>query len=105
MDISGWNKECEDTLEICTTHRESYYITQGLPGASLMVPVVKNLPANAGDARDPVGIPGSGRSPGEGHGNPLQYSYLEILWTVGPGGLQSIGSQRVGYDTAYSHAF
>ena len=76
-----------------------------LPGASLMVPVVKNLPANAGDARDPGGIPGSGRSPGEGHGNPLQYSYLEILWTVGPGGLQSIGSQRVGYDTAYSHAF
>ena len=35
--------------------------------------VVKNLPANAGDIGS---FPGSGRSPGEGNGNPLQYSYL-----------------------------
>ena len=35
---------------------------------------VKNMPANAGDTRDTGSIPGSGRSPGEGHGNPLQYS-------------------------------
>ena len=39
--------------------------------------VVKNPPANAGDARDRGSIPGSGRSPGGGHGNPLQYSCLE----------------------------
>ena len=39
--------------------------------------VVKNPPANAGDVRDAGSIPGSGRSPGGGHGNPLQYSYLE----------------------------
>ena len=39
--------------------------------------VVKNLPANAGDARDTGLIPGSGRSPGGGNGNPLQYSCLE----------------------------
>ena len=42
--------------------------------------VVKNQPANAGDLRDRgsiVGIPGSGRSPGGGNGNPLQYSCLE----------------------------
>ena len=39
--------------------------------------VVKNLPANAGDARDVGSIPGSERSPGEGHGNPLQCSWLE----------------------------
>ena len=39
--------------------------------------VVKNLPANAGDIRDMGLIPGSGRSPGEGNGNPLQYSCLE----------------------------
>ena len=38
---------------------------------------VKNPPANAGDTRDAVSIPGSGRSPGEGNGNPLQYSCLE----------------------------
>ena len=42
-----------------------------------MALVVKNLPANAGDARDPALIPGSGRSPGGGHGNPLWYSCLE----------------------------
>ena len=40
-------------------------------------PVEKNLPANAGDARDAVSIPGSGKSPGGGNGNPLQYSCLE----------------------------
>ena len=38
---------------------------------------VKNLPANARDAGDSNSIPGSGRSPGEGSGNPLQYSCLE----------------------------
>ena len=38
--------------------------------------MVKNLPANAGDLRDVGSIPGSGRSPGEGSGNPLQYSCL-----------------------------
>ena len=42
-----------------------------------MALVVKNLPANAGDVRDLGSIPGSGRSPGGGHGNPLQYSCLE----------------------------
>ena len=39
--------------------------------------MVKNLPANAGDPRDMGLIPGSGRSPGVGDGNPLQYSCLE----------------------------
>ena len=49
---------------------KSYYYNKGLPTVS----VVKNLPAKAGD----VGlILGSGRSPGEGNGNPLQYSCLE----------------------------
>ena len=39
--------------------------------------MVKNPPASAGDTRDLSSIPGSGRSPGEGNGNPLQYSRLE----------------------------
>ena len=39
--------------------------------------MVKNPPANAGDIRDTDSIPGSGRSSGGGHGNPLQYSSLE----------------------------
>ena len=41
-----------------------------------MVLVLMNLPANAGNIRDTVLIPGSGRSPGDGNGNPLQYSCL-----------------------------
>ena len=45
----------------------------GFPGTS----VVKNLPATAGNLRDKGLIPGLGRSPGGGHGNPLQYSCLE----------------------------
>ena len=45
--------------------------------ASQMVLVVKNLPANAGDARDTGSILGLGRTPGEGHGSPLQDSCLE----------------------------
>ena len=39
--------------------------------------VVKNPPANAGDVRDTSLIPGSGRFPGEGNGNPFQYTCLE----------------------------
>ena len=39
--------------------------------------MVKNLPANAGDTRDPGLIPESGIFSAEGHGNPLQYSHLE----------------------------
>ena len=45
--------------------------------ASQVVLVVKNLPANAGDIREAGSISGSGRSPGEGHGNLYQYSCLE----------------------------
>ena len=42
-----------------------------------MLLVVKNLPVSAGDLRDSGSIPGLGRSPGEEHGHPLQYSCLE----------------------------
>ena len=45
--------------------------------ASQMALVVRNLPANAGDVRTAGSIPGLGRSPGGGHGNPFQYSCLE----------------------------
>ena len=48
--------------------------------------------------RDSVSVPGSGRSPGGGPGNPLQYSCWRIPWTEEPDGLQSLGSQRVGHD-------
>ena len=57
---------------------------------------VKNAPAHAGDVRDMGSIPGSGWSPGGGHGNPLQG--WRIPWSEEPGGLQSIGLQRVRHD-------
>ena len=67
----------------------------GFPGGA----VVKNPPANAGDGRDGVLIPGLGRFPGVGNGNPFQYSCLEIPWTEEPEGLlRSMGSHRVGRD-------
>ena len=51
--------------------------------ASLVAQMVKNPPANAGDARQVGSIPGSGRSPGEGNGNPLQYFRLGNLMDRG----------------------
>ena len=45
--------------------------------ASQVTLVVRNPPANAGDIKDTILIPGSGRYPGGGYGNPLQYSCLE----------------------------
>ena len=56
--------------------------------------VVKNLPANAADIRDADSVLGLGRSPGGGHGDPLQYSCLETPMNEEPNGLQSIGLQR-----------
>ena len=72
-----------------------------------MALVVKNSLANTGDIRDMSSIPGLGRSPGGGHGNPLQYFAWEIPWTEEPGSLQSIGSQRAGHnwsDLACTHS-
>ena len=60
-----------------------------------MVLVVKNLSADVGEADL---IPGSGRSPGEGHGNPLQYSCLEDSRKEELGKLLYMGSQRVGHN-------
>ena len=48
--------------------------------------------------RDVGLIPGLGRSPGEGHDNPLCYSVWRIPWTEESGGLQSMGLQGVGHD-------
>ena len=59
-----------------------------------MALVVKNQPTNA----DPGSIPGWASSPGGGPGNPLRGACLDTPWTEEPGGLQSMGSQRVGHD-------
>ena len=53
---------------------------------------------SAYNAGDPGSIPGSGRFPGKGNGNPLQYPCLGIPWTEEPGRLQSLWSQRVRHD-------
>ena len=72
-----------------------YGFIDGFPGSTS----VKKQPANVGDLRDPGSIPGLGRSPGGGHGNPFQYSCLE-----NPHGQQSLVSyssqslQRVGHN-------
>ena len=52
------------------------------------------------DEREVGLMPGSGRSPGEGNGKRSSILAWEIPWTEEPGGLQSIGSQRVGHDLA-----
>ena len=65
---------------------------EGFPGSS----VVKNPPASAGDIRDVGSIPGSGRSPGRGHSNPLWYCCLEnpmdreTWWATVPQNSQSL---------------
>ena len=55
------------------TVRKDAFFRKGFPGGAM----VKNPPANEGDVRDLGAISESGRSPGAGHGNPLQQSYLE----------------------------
>ena len=66
-------------------------LTSQLPSGS----VSKESACNAEDLGS---IPGSGRSPGVGNGNPLWHACLENSMTEEPGRLQSMGSQRVGHD-------
>ena len=64
--------------------------------------MVNNLPAIAGDEGDTDSSPGSGRSLGGGHGNPLQYSCLENpMDTEAWQATQSVGSQRVAHHQAH----
>ena len=68
-------------------------------GASHVDLVVKKVSANAGDLRNVHLIPGSGRSPGGGHGNPFQYSCLKNPMDRGAWqSIQSMGSQRGGHN-------
>ena len=76
----------------------TFTFTFAFERSSQVALVVKNLPANAGDARDEGSIPGSERSPGVRNGNALQYSSVENSWTEEPGGLHPIGLQRIGQD-------
>ena len=60
-----------------------------------MAQLVKNLPVSAGEARDKGSVPGSGRSPGGGQGNPLQYSCWENPMDRGAWQATVHGSKRV----------
>ena len=64
---------CPSHLTLLPLEEEFLNTPVGFPGGS----VVKNSPTNAGDTEVVGSVPGWGRSPGEGNGNPLQYSYLE----------------------------
>ena len=75
------------------------YITEGFPGGS-------DHKESSCNVEDPGLISRLGRSPGGGQGTPLQHSCLESPWTEEPGGLQSMGPQRVGHnwsDLAHTH--
>ena len=80
----------DTTFPTCST------ILSMLTRASQVALVVKNLPASAGDVRPTGSVPGLGRSPGRGHGNPLQYSCLKNPMVRGAWWAQSMRSQRVG---------
>ena len=86
----GYKLRRNSTLRKQSVFYLQYPISWAFPGGS----VVKTLPANAGDEGL---IPGSGRSPGKGHGNPLQYSCLgnpmdkRAWWAI-----ESMGSQELG---------
>ena len=76
---------------------------------SQVVLMVKNLPANAGDIREACSVPGSGRSPGGGSGNPLQYSCLENpmdrgAWRATGQGLKESDTTEAAHLQAWTHA-
>ena len=74
------------------------YDQKNLGGASQVVLVVKNQSINAGDIRDEGSIPGLGRSPGGDMATHSSILAWRISWAEKPGGLQSMGSQRVEHD-------
>ena len=75
--MSDTNAPVLSTLPSCCQAITLYMCICWVMRASQVVLVGKNLPASVGDIRDADSIPGSGRSPGRGHGNPLQYSCWE----------------------------
>ena len=71
------SKSGKEYIKAIYCHPAYLTFMQSTSWASQVALVVKNPSANAGDIRDEDSIPGSGRYPGGGHGNPLQYSCLK----------------------------
>ena len=92
-----WGGEQFPGTKGCKVHGKDH-----LPGGF----VVKNWPANAGDAEDTGLIPGLGRSPAEGHVNPLQYSRLKIFMERGawPAAAHGVTESRTHWVTKGLHA-
>ena len=91
MHLDGFWASRGDEAAVPDVFPVPYPSLKGVPGDS----VIKKPPANAGDAGDMGLIPGLGRPPGGGNGNPLQYSYLGIpmdrgAWWDSPWGHQKI---------------
>ena len=86
--------------EVSKTEKIQYCVISLIHGSSQRVLVLKNLLVNSGDIRDTGSVPGSGRFPGGGHVNPLQYSCLENpmdrgLLGYGPIGLKGSDTTEV----------
>ena len=88
----------EVTQQLSRSTQHILLKTSSVPGASQVVIVVKNPPANAEDTRDMGSIPGSGRFHGGGNGNSLQYPCLENPMGRGARLATSMGLQRVRQD-------
>ena len=105
-----------DRKRMCSPKGENWVVSAGWHGVSLGTDENvleldigrwysgKESACQCWDAEDVGLIPGSGRSPGGGHGNPLQDSLWKILGTEEPGGPQFIASQRVRHDWAHTCA-
>ena len=74
-----------------------------MQGSSQVVLVIKNPPADAGDTRDVGLIPGLGRFPGVGNGNPLQYSCLENSMDRGAWHAVVHGVAKIGHNRTCMH--
>ena len=90
MQLEFRNKKKNESkiLNFSLSANNKYWHLMGFPGGSVSA-------CNAGDEGF---IPGLGRSPGEGNGNHSSIPAWKVPWTEEPGGLQSMGSQRVGHN-------
>ena len=95
--VNGYPIECPDPIE------KGQFIFHLGDATDQLALVVKNLPANAGDARVACLISGWWKSPGEGNDTHSDIPAWEILWTEEPGRLQSMGLQRVRHDSTHTH--
>ena len=97
--LSDWTELMKEAqIQTWRNSRNIFYLIQNRSGAIVCFPTGSVVKESACSAGDMGSVPGSGRSPGEGNGNRLQYSCLGNPMDKKPGGLQSRVSQRVRHD-------